>query len=58
MRIKLLEKLASKWRYAESDYLNTQDDTEKIKVGKIQKKAKLSARETRWLEAMCNSMGV
>ena len=58
MRNKLIEQLAYKWRYAENKYLETEDDSEKIKVLEYQKSLKLTDEEKQELEDICRSMGV
>lgn len=58
MRNKLIEKLANKWRKAENSFLETEDDSEKIKVLEEQEKADLTEEETKELNEICNSMGI
>ena len=60
MRNKLLKKLATGWRKAETHFINSDlvDDSEKWKMYDKQQKANLTEEETKVLEEMTRTMGV
>ena len=58
MRNKLIQDLANDWRRVETQFIETEDDSEKQKVLEKQSKANLTSEELKELEATCRTMGI
>lgn len=58
MRDKLIGEIATRWREAETHYLETEDDSKKWDVKEFQDRQNLTDEELEELKNICNSMGV
>jgi len=58
MRNALIKKLADEMRYAETYFIETEDDCKKWNVVDNINKAKFTKEERKEWEDMCNGMGV